>query len=206
MRISTLLARSLSWYWRTNLSVVLGVATATGVLGGALLVGDSVRGSLRELVLARLGNADSTVTSSGFFREELAEVFPSACPLIVMQGLVVQEDSGRRAAGVQVYGIDDFEVCGLESSSGSGGSSAGALARERGRRRARSAAFEAVGDSAQTLHGRGRFPATVRLAMFGVASAIFLRPQQGDVRAVYVPLARLQGSGPAGKSTQSRGG
>jgi hypothetical protein len=57
MRISTLLARSLAWYWRTNLAVLLGVATAVGVLGGALVVGDSVRASLRDLVLARLGNA-----------------------------------------------------------------------------------------------------------------------------------------------------
>jgi hypothetical protein len=40
MRTSTLLARNLAWYWRTNLAVLLGVATAAGVLGGALLVGD----------------------------------------------------------------------------------------------------------------------------------------------------------------------
>ena len=72
MRISTLLARNLTWYWRTNLAVLLGVATAAGVLGGALLVGDSVRASLRDLVLARLGNADFVVTRNGFFREELA--------------------------------------------------------------------------------------------------------------------------------------
>ena len=38
MRISTLLARNLAWYWRTNLAVVLGVGTATAVLAGALLV------------------------------------------------------------------------------------------------------------------------------------------------------------------------
>ena len=49
MRTSTLLARNLAWYWRTNLAVLLGVATAAGVLGGALLVGDSVRASLRDL-------------------------------------------------------------------------------------------------------------------------------------------------------------
>ncbi len=48
MRTSSLLARNLAWYWRTNLAVLLGVATATGVLGGAALVGDSVRASLRS--------------------------------------------------------------------------------------------------------------------------------------------------------------
>ena len=63
MRTSTLLARNLRWYWRTNLAVLLGVATAAGVLGGALLVGDSVRASLRDLVLARLGRAAYVVAS-----------------------------------------------------------------------------------------------------------------------------------------------
>jgi putative ABC transport system permease protein len=43
MRISTLLARNLAWYWRTNLAVLLGVAAAAAVLGGALLV--AIRGA-----------------------------------------------------------------------------------------------------------------------------------------------------------------
>ena len=72
MRISTLLARNLGWYWRTNLAVLLGVTTAAGVLGGALLVGDSVRSSLRDLLLARLGSTDVVVSRNGFFREEAA--------------------------------------------------------------------------------------------------------------------------------------
>src|SRR5512147_3200567 len=101
MRLSTLLARNLAWYWRTNLAVLLGVATATGVLGGALLVGDSVRSSLRGLVEARLGNAESVVARDGFFREELARSWDgtSACPSIAIEGIVAHEPSGRRAAG-----------------------------------------------------------------------------------------------------------
>ena len=53
MRLSTLLSRNLIYFWRSNLAVVLGVATAVAVLAGALLVGDSVRGSLRDLFLQR---------------------------------------------------------------------------------------------------------------------------------------------------------
>ena len=53
--------------------MVLGVATAVAVLAGALLVGDSVRGSLRDLVLAALGRTDRVVVSTGFFREALAD-------------------------------------------------------------------------------------------------------------------------------------
>ena len=63
-----LVVRSTLYYWRTNLAVVLGVATAVSVLAGALLVGDSVRGSLRDLVLERLGRTDHVLASSGFFR------------------------------------------------------------------------------------------------------------------------------------------
>src|SRR5579872_4879314 len=107
MRTSTLLARSLAWYWRTNLAVLLGVATAAGVLGGALVVGESVRASLRDLVTARLGNADYVVSRNGFFREELAESLGAACPMIAMDGAVTHEASGRRAMAVQVYGVDD---------------------------------------------------------------------------------------------------
>ena len=55
MRARQIAIRSLTYYWRTNVAVVLGVATAVSVLAGALLVGDSVRGSLRDLLLGRLG-------------------------------------------------------------------------------------------------------------------------------------------------------
>src|SRR6476646_10967726 len=107
MRTSTLLARNVAWFWRTNLAVVLGVATATAVLAGALLVGDSVRASWRDLVLSRLGNTEYVVSSGGFFREKLAEELGPACPLITLVGVAAHESSGRRSGGVQVYGMDE---------------------------------------------------------------------------------------------------
>ena len=59
MRTSELLRRSLIHYWRTNLAVVIGVAAAVAVLAGALLVGDSVRASLRDLFLMTIGTNGS---------------------------------------------------------------------------------------------------------------------------------------------------
>ncbi len=67
-----LVIRSLTFHWRVHAAVVLGVAAATAVLTGALLVGDSVRGSLRGLVLDRLGKIDALLISPRFFRAELA--------------------------------------------------------------------------------------------------------------------------------------
>src|SRR4029079_1975350 len=55
MSLWQFLLRSLAFHWRMHLAVALGVAAATAVLTGALLVGDSVRGSLKHLALDRLG-------------------------------------------------------------------------------------------------------------------------------------------------------
>src|ERR1017187_4124608 len=202
MRISTLLARNLAWYWRTNLAVVLGVAAAAGVLGGAALVGESVRASLRGLVLERLGNADFVVTRAGFFREELAEEMqPAGAPLIVLEGVVAHEPSGKRAAGVQVYGVDErfWKFQGLPGTPPRGREVllSAALAAEMGAASGdaillRIPKFSAI--PLETLHGRKEdLGKTLRLSMSGVASRPFsLRAQQGDVRAVYVSLANLQ--------------
>src|SRR2546427_1642697 len=105
MRTITLIRRNLTYYWRTNLAVVLGVAIAVSVLAGAALVGESVRASLRDLFLSRLGAPDSVVTGSAFFPEKLAHAFPAACPLIAMEGLVISDRSGNRASHLAVYGV-----------------------------------------------------------------------------------------------------
>jgi ABC-type antimicrobial peptide transport system permease subunit len=203
MRIYTLLARSLAWYWRTNLAVLLGVATATGVIGGAVLVGESVRGSLRDLVLARLGNTDSIVTRNGFFREELAAAFQPAAPIIVMDGVVENATSGKRATGVQVYGVDnrfrEFQGQLVDAPHGGEISISAALAQELGAKAGDEILLRIAKPSAiplESLHGRkddvGR---TIRLTVGQAGGSLrefSLRPQQGDVRAVYVPLALLQ--------------
>src|SRR5207248_1177220 len=113
MDLRRLVLKSLSYYWRTNIAVVLGVATAVATLSGALLVGDSVRGSLRDLLLRQLGHTDQVVVSSGFFRDALAEdirqdarfgsQFSAICPLIVIQGQVSDQGTGRRVSHVNVY-------------------------------------------------------------------------------------------------------
>src|ERR1041385_8526895 len=107
MNFASLVRRNLAYYWRTNIAVVLGVATAVAVLAGALLVGDSVRASLRDLVLARLGKTEGVVTSAQFFREQLSADVVASAPMIVLQGIVTHEKDGRRASGVSIYGIDE---------------------------------------------------------------------------------------------------
>jgi hypothetical protein len=70
MSLLQLVGQSLRFHLRTHLAVALGVAAATAVLTGAFLIGDSVRGSLRHLVLDRLGKIDDVLILDRFFRHE----------------------------------------------------------------------------------------------------------------------------------------
>ncbi len=201
MRTYTLLARNLAWYWRTNLAVLLGVATAAGVLGGALLVGDSVRTSLRDLALARLGNADYVVSRNGFFREELAGALGSACPMVAIDGMVAHESSGRRALHVQIYGVDQrfwkFQVEPGAPPSEHQILLSAALQNELGAKAGNGVLIRVEKPSAiplESLHGRKEdVGKTIRLTLSDAAFREFsLEPQQGDIRAAFVPLASLQ--------------
>src|SRR5580704_9834361 len=73
MNRSRLVVQSLFHYWRTNLAVLLGVIAGTAVIGGALIVGDSVKASLRQMTLDRLGKIDFALSGPRFVREELSD-------------------------------------------------------------------------------------------------------------------------------------
>lgn len=103
-----MLLRGLTHFWRANLAVALGAAVASTVLTGALLAGDSVRGSLTELALNRLGGIDAVLISQGFFRGRLAKDLGfNVAPVIVARGSAVHGTSSQRASGVAVYGVEE---------------------------------------------------------------------------------------------------
>jgi ABC-type lipoprotein release transport system permease subunit len=191
------------------------VAVAVTVLAGALLVGDSVRGSLRDLVLQRLGNTELAVVSPEFFRAQLADDLRAdptfandvgqVAALVAVDGIVIDQASSRRASRVSVYGVDDrfwaFHGASRTGPSGREAFVSPALAREIGAENGNTVLVRVQRPSAiplESLHGRkedvGR---TLRLQVAAVLPAselgeFSLQPQQGNVRAVFVPLARLQ--------------
>lgn len=65
--------RSLWHYRKSHFAVLLGVIAGTAVITGALIVGDSVRGSLQQISLESLKKVDYAMVASRFFREELAQ-------------------------------------------------------------------------------------------------------------------------------------
>src|SRR5205823_873138 len=118
MTFGRLLRYNLFYHWRGNLAVLLGVAVGTAVLTGALLVGDSLRGSLRDLVEDQLGWVDDALVTGRFFRQDLATELGAErfSPAILLQGTAsstsaAHEKSGRqvvhRAGRAMILGVDD---------------------------------------------------------------------------------------------------
>ena len=107
------LLATLRHYWKTSVAVALSAAATTAVLTGALVVGDSMRGSLRDLALDRLGSIENALLSESFFREGLAPEWVEAsgeatfAPAVLLRGSASAPDSGRRATKVQIQGIDE---------------------------------------------------------------------------------------------------
>src|SRR5580700_10288235 len=104
-----LLLRNLFYHARTNTAVVLGVIAATAVITGALIVGDSVRGSLRQMSLERLQKIDDVLVVPRFVHEDLARElaarpefkarFEAAAPALMLNAAFVAGRGGlsRRA-------------------------------------------------------------------------------------------------------------
>ena len=114
---------SFFYYWRLHVLLALGIAAATAVLTGALIVGDSMRTSLRELALDRLGKIDELIVADGFFTRKLADQlsdsptfkkgYDSAHAAIMFPSGTVEvgDEYGdsrlRRANAVFVFGVSD---------------------------------------------------------------------------------------------------
>ena len=113
MNLARYILRSLAFYRRTHLGVFLGALLAAAILTGSLSVGDSVRATLRQIALSRLGST-SVVLGPGehFFREQLAaqiaaQTQAATAPVLLMRGTVALPDASALAHNVQVIGVDE---------------------------------------------------------------------------------------------------
>lgn len=107
MNVPSLARRNIAYQWRGNLAVVLGIALGSAVLTGALLVGDSLRGSLRDLAFARLGWVDSVLAPGRFFREQLADQFPGdKAGVLLLPGSATLDPEKGEILSVRLLGVD----------------------------------------------------------------------------------------------------
>jgi putative ABC transport system permease protein len=102
-----LLLRNLLYHWRGNFAVFLGVVVGAAVLTGALLVGDSLRGSLRDLTLQRLMWVDYALVGGHFFREAAADDLPAKdlAAAVLVRGTAAIGEDGPPVRQVNVFGV-----------------------------------------------------------------------------------------------------
>lgn len=114
MTLGRLVRRSLSHYRQTSLLVLLGLMVASAVITGSLVIGDSMRGSLRDAALSRLGLVSDVLIAPRLFRETLADDLHRSLPgtlacALQTTGAAANAESDATIPGVTVWGVsDDF--------------------------------------------------------------------------------------------------
>ena len=113
-----MLRRNIVYFWKQHVGVVLGASLCTMVLVGALLVGDSVKHSLRGMAEYRIGQVDMVLFSEDrFFRQELADELDkklkaTVAPVFILRGSISNPDADEEAGeksrvpNVQILGVD----------------------------------------------------------------------------------------------------
>ncbi|MFZ4522433.1 MAG: ABC transporter permease [Bacteroidales bacterium] len=108
-----LIMRNLRFFRKQYLAVMAGIVVSTAVLTGALIVGDSVRYSLKRLTDIRLGKTKFALQANErFFSQQLADAITrklnvEAIPVLISGGIAINSDKNLRINQVQVSGIDE---------------------------------------------------------------------------------------------------
>jgi len=98
---------SARYYSRAHLGLLFGAFLASAILSGSLLVGDSVKASLKRVAELRLGKVQSgMIGGDRWFTEKLAQD-AKATPLVLAIGSASATTGKARVNAVQVLGIDD---------------------------------------------------------------------------------------------------
>ncbi|MCH2062541.1 MAG: hypothetical protein MK194_02315 [Roseibacillus sp.] len=101
------------WHYKLSyLGVGAGAVLGATVLLGALIAGDSVKETLREVARQRVGEVDQVfVAGEGFFRDALATDVATdslrAAPILFLRGQLNSQSSERGLGRVQILGVDD---------------------------------------------------------------------------------------------------
>lgn len=110
-----LILGSLFHYRWVNLSVLAGVALTSAILSGALVVGDSVKESLRRNAEARLSKVGPAFFGGErFFTSALADRVQEklgdgalVAPILQVEGTASNREGGRRVNRIQIVGVDE---------------------------------------------------------------------------------------------------
>ncbi|MBC8005664.1 MAG: hypothetical protein H7X84_09310, partial [Verrucomicrobia bacterium] len=112
MSFSKLILKSIWFYRKLNFTIVLGIALSTAIIVGALIIGDSVKYSLQQISVQRLGNTSHVVTAGErLFRQQLAKEMTEktgiqTSALLRANGFAVIDGGELRINQMAIWGID----------------------------------------------------------------------------------------------------
>lgn len=109
MNFGRLIFRNVRFHARSHFGVFLGATIGSAILIGALAVGDSVRQSLRQMALARLGKTQFALMSNErLFRSTLNSDIDKKCQkALLLPGSASTTDNSFRVNKVQIIGVDE---------------------------------------------------------------------------------------------------
>ena len=112
MSLSKLILKSAWHYRKLNLTIIFGIALSMAILVGALIIGDSVKYSLQQITVQRLGKTSQVITAGErLFGQQLATELAEKCnvetaALLRANGFGVIDGGDLRINQLAVWGID----------------------------------------------------------------------------------------------------
>jgi ABC-type antimicrobial peptide transport system permease subunit len=112
MSLYKLILKSAWHYRKLNLTIILGIALSTAILVGALIIGDSVKYSLQQITVQRLGKTSQVITAGErLFRQQLAtelaeKTGTETAALLRANGFGVIDGGELRVNQLAVWGVD----------------------------------------------------------------------------------------------------
>ena len=114
MSIYKLILKSAWFYRKLNLTIIMGIALSTAILVGALIIGDSVKYSLEQITVQRLGQSSQVMTAGErLFGQRLAKELAEksgveTTALLRSNGFGVIEGGELRINQLAVWGVDSL--------------------------------------------------------------------------------------------------
>ena len=112
MNLFKLLLRNLRYYRKEHVMLLAGMILSTAILTSALIIGDSVKFSLNDIVVKRLGSTRQIIqTNERFFPASFSkklgnEIHARTAPVLLLRGMSTSESGESRVPNVQVCGVD----------------------------------------------------------------------------------------------------
>ena len=114
MTLFKLVSRTLMHYKGSSLASAAGIAVATAIICGALIIGDSLRESLLNVVNQRLGKVTHSITAGErLFTAGLADGINTvegvaAVPVLKTAGAVAIQGTPVRVNNINIWGVDSL--------------------------------------------------------------------------------------------------